>query len=89
MGMDDDIVDDFMARVYEWIPADRALVIERELRQYWGASKVYVRKSPTSTKASIISQHLDSGLPKQAAFSAAGCKRRRGYMIIAQRMLRK
>lgn len=84
MADDDDIIADFMARVAKWVPADRALVIERELRQHWGASKIYVRKTPVAVKAQIISEMRAGGATVNIAAKRAGCTRRRGYMILAK-----
>lgn len=87
-----DIVDDFLARLRNYIPneyatTDRLTALEVDIRAHWGGGdRVRVAKRPTLVKQHQIGLALQQGAGVKEAFRRAGVDVRRGYQILARKV---
>jgi len=83
-----DIVDDFLTRLAQHMPAVPPEVrhqIEREVRAEWGGAKPYVAKLGRSMRVSLVATGLVRGQPLSECFAQAGVSQATGYRILQRK----
>jgi hypothetical protein len=84
-----DIVDDFLTRLQQHIPAVAPEVryqLEASIRQTWGGTEPYVGKRISlTTRTTLVAHGLRQARPLSEVFAQAGIPRRTGYRILGSK----